>query len=209
MSGAALSREEELLVDGCRRGDEKAWLTLYRAYGPDIAVYLRSMSCRGGEVEDLVQRVFLEFLGSLSRFRGESGLRTWLHRIARHVALGEIRSASRRAEHLRAYAEVVDSSPPDAQVRLEARSRLSVVQSLLGEVEPSFREAWILRELAGFSAAEAAEVLEVAEGTVRTRHHRARRHLFALLEALEQRDAQRLSDARPYPRLVGDVEGGA
>ena len=89
-----LTEEERLLIEGCRTGDEEAWRVLYRAYAPDIGQFLRGM-IRGCDPEELVQRVFMEFLSSLDRFRGDASLRTWLHRIARNVALTDNRSRTR------------------------------------------------------------------------------------------------------------------
>ena len=88
--------EERVLVDGCRRGDEEAWRALYRAYAPDVGRYLRGMVGGAADPDDLVQRVFLEFLRSLEGYRGDASIRTWLHRIARHVALRSRRGHQRR-----------------------------------------------------------------------------------------------------------------
>ena len=60
----ALTEHERLLLDGCRRGDEQAWLALYRAYASDVGLYLKAMLLRSNEIDDLVQKVLLEFLSS-------------------------------------------------------------------------------------------------------------------------------------------------
>lgn len=200
----ALSPEERILVDGCRRGDEQAWLALHRAYAADIGRYLNGMLRGRDDTDDLVQTVFLEFLGSLDRFRGDASLRTWLHCIARRVASHAIRRRQRRQRHVQAYAETVTRGGADDEARILARDRLQLIQALLAEVEEDFREAWLLRELQGLSAAEAARVLEIPEATVRTRHYRARRRLMALVDALDERDAAtlRADGARGGPKLV-------
>ena len=184
------SREEErLLVDGCRRGDEEAWRALYRSYAADCGTFLRGMLRDPTEVDDLVQRVFLEFLSTLDRFRGDASLRTWLHRIARHVALQDIRSQRRRRDHVKAYAEAVageDARSPEG--RSIARDRLDHIQGILAEMRAVYREVWILREVQGFSVEETALILSTRAATVRTRHHRARRQLLAALEAADPPD---------------------
>jgi RNA polymerase sigma-70 factor, ECF subfamily len=192
-----LSPEERILFEGCRRGDEAAWLALYRAYAADIGRYLQGMLRQPGDIDDLIQTVFLEFLGSLDRFRGDASLRTWLHRIARHVALQTIRSQARRRRHVSAYAETVQSQRADPDGQLLARDRLQLVQALLAKVDENYREAWLLRELQGLSVAETAAVLEIPEATVRTRHYRARRRLLALVEALDEREAAALGARGP------------
>jgi RNA polymerase sigma-70 factor (ECF subfamily) len=203
----ALTREEHILVEGCRKGDEKAWMALYKAYASDIGLFLRGMLRYSTEIDDLVQKVFLQFLSSLERFRGDASVRTWLHRIARHVALHEIRSSSRRSHYVRDYAASVDRESPDPQEQSLARNRLSLIYRVLDDVDASFREVWILRELEGFSVTEAAAVLEVPEATVRTRHYRARQRIFAALDALESQDEDRLTGAPVRLKLLKS-EGG-
>lgn len=187
-----MTAEERTLLEGCRRGDERAWAALYKAYVGDLGRYLQGMLREATEVDDLVQKVFLEFLASLDRYRGDAGLRTWLHRIARHVALHDIRGRERRMRYVRSYAETAEETAGSPESRMVARDRLNLVRELLLQVDDSFREVWVLRELQGFSVAEAAVILEIPEATVRTRHHRARRRLFKLVEALDDRDAETL-----------------
>lgn len=199
-----ITPEEQVLLEGCRRGDEAAWLALYRAYAADVGSFLNGMLRKGADTDDLVQKVFLEFLSSLPRFRGESSLRTWLLRIARHVALRELRTRGRRENHVRAYAQTVrgDSVSPEDQIL--ARQQLALIGKLLDTLDERYREAWTLRELAGCSTAEAAAILEIPEATVRSRHHRARRKLFDALAALEQADERALTSG---PLRV--IDGGS
>ena len=72
---------ERVLVEGCRSGDERAWRALYRAYGGDIAFFIHGMVAASSDVDDLVQKVFLEFvtipravLSFGHRFIGSSGV---------------------------------------------------------------------------------------------------------------------------------------
>ena len=181
-----LTRDERMLVEGCRRGDEAAWLAVYRAYGGDVGRFLKGMLRQSSEIDDIVQRVFLEFLSSLDRFRGDSSLRTWLLRIARNLALREIRSKSRREHYVRAYAETVGEHAASPEGQVIARHHLQQIHQLLGEVDESFREVWLLRELGGCDVAEVAAILEIEPATVRSRHHRARRRLMELLQRFDQ-----------------------
>ena len=183
---SALTRDERILVDGCRRGDEAAWLAVYRAYGADVGRFLKGMLRQSSEIDDIVQRVFLEFLSSLDRFRGDASLRTWLLRIARNLALREIRSKTRREHYVRAYAETVGEHAASPEGQVIARHHLQQIHQLLGEVDETFREVWLLRELGGCDVAETAAILKIEPATVRSRHHRARRHLMMLLQQLDR-----------------------
>lgn len=192
-----LTEDQQVLLEGCRRGDEAAWIALFRAYSGDVGRFLKGMLRNHSEVDDLVQRVFLQFIASLDRYRGDATLRTWLLRIARNVALHEIRTRSRRERHVKAYAESLGSSVgvnPEGQVA--ARQRLARLEKLIWSLEPEFREVWVLREVGGCSVAEAAQVMEVPEATIRSRHYRARKKLFNLLEALESSEEASPSTAK-------------
>lgn len=202
-----LSQNEQTLLEGCRSGDEEAWLALYRAYAGDLGRYLKGVLRHSSEIEDLVQRVFLEFLSSLERYRGDAGLRTWLHRIARHVALRDIRSLERRERHVRGYAETVENRTKSPESQLEARDRLEQIQRLLAHVDEPFREVWLLREIQGFSAVEVAEITDTPEATVRTRHYRARERLFDLLSDAERDEARRLPTPADGLHLVSSKGG--
>lgn len=191
---------ERILVEGCRQGDQEAWRTLYRTYAPDIARYLRGMVTDRSDVEDLVQTCLIKFLSSIDHFRGEASLRTWLHCIARNVALHEIRGRTRRERHLAAYARSSHHESPGPDGAVEARDQLDRVMSLLHELDAPFRDVWVLREIQQLEVSECAVILDLPNSTVRTRHHRARQKLLALLETQEQAPSQRL-------RLIAS-EGG-
>lgn len=201
-----LSPEEKKLIEGCKGGNEKAWLALYRAYGNDIGCFLKGMLRHSNEIDDLVQKVFLEFLSSLERFRGEASIRTWLHRIARHVALHEIRSYKRRTDYVNAYAQTADKESKGPEEEVHARNYLNVIQDLLLELKASFREVWVLREVVQLSVLETAEVLEVGAATVRTRHHRAREQILGRLAQLDTQERNLLGQ-RPVKLELVSVKG--
>jgi len=139
------------------------------------------------EVDDLVQRVFLEFLSSLGRYRGDASLRTWLHRIARNVALSDVRSRRRRDAYVEAYAKTVETQREETpEKNMLVSDRLELVRAVLSGLNESFQEVWVLRELQGFSAGEAAQILEIPAATVRTRHHRARQRILECLQELDR-----------------------
>ena len=205
-----MSREERVLVDGCRRGDERAWLALYRAYSGDIGLFLRGMLREAGEIDDLVQKVFLEFLATLERFRGDAALRTWLHRIARHVALTDLRRRKRQRDYVKAYAETVDrDGPANPESTVQARDRLAVIQGILTRLDDSFQEVWVLRELQGFSVDETAVILKVRPGTVRTRHHRARQRILECLRDLDSPETESPGVDTGHLKILPTPGGGS
>jgi len=204
-SFSGLCADERTLLEGCKAGDEAAWLALYRAYGGDVGGFLKGMLRHSTEIDDLVQRVFLEFLSSLNRFRGDASLRTWLLRIARNLALREIRTRSRRQRYVRAYAETVGDTAASPEGQIHARHQLQQIQGLLSTLDDAFREVWLLREIGGCTVAETAAILEIEPVTVRTRHHRARRRILEGVQMLEGPEPE--SSRRPDLKLVRNKGG--
>ncbi len=124
-----------------------------------------------GAADDLTQEVYLRALRTIPRFRGDSTARTWLLSVARRVAADEIRSRQRR----RRLPDPVERIEPD-------RAGAHAVESLVGELDPQRREAFVLTQLLGLSYAEAAAAAEVPVGTIRSRVARAREQLIARLD---------------------------
>lgn len=198
-----LSLHEQNLLEGCRLGNERSWLSLYKTYSSDIGFFLKGMLHYSNDIDDVLQNVFLEFLKSIKNFRGESSLRTWLYRIARHVALREIHKNKRRQEIESQYidqsSEKVSNSVEDQVI---THDHLHYVNTMLSTLDISFREVWILRELKGYSVIETADILEIKEATVRTRHFRARSQLLILLK--DQTEALDSSKSIPMTDIEKD-----
>ena len=71
-------------IEKARRGDAEAIRLVVEAYYPSVLRFMTTLCANPADAEDLTQEAFVQALRSLRKFRGESGLRTWLHRIAYH-----------------------------------------------------------------------------------------------------------------------------
>jgi RNA polymerase sigma-70 factor, ECF subfamily len=128
----------------------------------------------GGDVEDLVQEVFVVVHRRLHEFRGDARLSTWLFRIAYRTVGAHIRRErlSRRMRELfvRSHDELVSN-----EGTTDARERARRVRSALERLTYAQRSALVLFEVEGVSAAELAEAFGVPIGTIYRRLHDARR----------------------------------
>jgi len=180
--------EAEMMTE-LRSGSEAAfdWLvTYYHApvYGV-ICGILRSPS----EAADVTQEVFLKAFRGIRGFRQGSSLKTWLYRIAVRESLNHKRWFWR---HLRFQSSIEDEQQDGSLMfedpgaspfeELASREIQQAVRQALGEIQPVFRAAVILRDLEGLSYEEVAEVLDVSVGTVKSRILRGRRMLRVILE---------------------------
>ncbi len=200
---AALRAQEDdsALLEGLRCGQEEAYEALIQRFEQPIFNIVSRLLDDPGDAADVVQEVFLKVFRNVTSFRGESSVKTWIYRIAVNEARNQRRWFSR---HRR---QEVNLDPEDADDSLSYRNWLpdpgrspfevtldhetqSLIEAALGEVNPRFRAALVLREVEGMSYEEIAEILEISLGTVKSRILRGR-------EALRKNLAGRLEPASP------------
>jgi RNA polymerase sigma-70 factor (ECF subfamily) len=141
---------------------------------------------------DAVQEAFISAFRRAGAYRGEAAVTTWLHRIVVNACLDRLR---REKTTLRRAGDLGDldlADPHDHHASVE--SRLDVREAL-ARLPEGQRMALVLVDMHGLPVAEAAEVLGVAEGTVKSRCFRGREALAAML--------------RPATGTEGDAPGGA
>lgn len=180
------------LVQRCRRGDETAWRELYRREGPAVARFVRRLLGPGEAADDAIQQVFVELFRSLPQYRGEASLRTWLYRIAAHVASRRLRGERRRERYAAAFEDepggAVAAVSPER--RVAAREELARIAEAVDRLPLKQRLVWVLCEVEELSMDEAAAALGVSGGTVRSRLHHARRKVAARLAARAKREGR-------------------
>ncbi|RYG34276.1 sigma-70 family RNA polymerase sigma factor [bacterium] len=164
---------EANLVERVRGGDREASREFVRRYYPSVLRFLTTLCPNPSDAEELTQEAFIKALRGLRKFRGDSGLRTWLHRIAFHEY-----THRRRAE--RSTLPIPESTTTPI---FEANSLLALdLERALRCVPEELRAAFVLCDLQELSMQEAATVLSVPVGTVKSRLHTARKRLSDLLE---------------------------
>lgn len=127
--------------------------------------------------DDLTQEVYLRALPALSRFRGDSSVRTWLLQITRHVCADHVRRATRQ----RALAERLGRRGDRSDVVVAPRTGEVELDTAIAALDSDRRAAFVLTQVVGLSYAEAAEVCDVPIGTIRSRVARARDDLLGAL----------------------------
>jgi RNA polymerase sigma-70 factor (ECF subfamily) len=181
-----------------RSGDGAAFEQLVRRHEKKVFRLLLRMMGNREEAEDVAQETFLSLHRHGLRFRGEARFSTFVYRVASNAALNRRRTLGRNRARLKKLAvrqaggddlPVAPRNPEDAASGADLSAR---VREALDTLKPSLRLPVVLYDMEGLAYREIAEVLGVAEGTVKSRIHRARQALRAELEG-----------------MLGESEGGA
>lgn len=162
-------------------GETAYFEVLMRRHNELLYRVLRSRFRDETAVEDAMQRAYLACFRGLSSFEGRSKFSTWLIRIA-------LREASRERPALRIVApsshapEVMTTSHPTHPEAHFARAELAqAIQQAADRLPDTLRVVFILRDVQQLTTQETAEALEIDQGAVRVRLHRARLQLRELL----------------------------
>lgn len=175
------------LVQECLRGDGPAWEELVRRHTRRVFNLCYRFTGNSTEAEDLSQEVFLRIYKTLSSYKPAFGaFPTWLTSVTRNLLVDNYRRTRRDRQ-----TDSIDDAMPQLEERhLSARApdklaeatELSVqLQRGLARLSPELRESVILRDLQGLEYNEIQAVLQVPEGTVKSRINRGRIELARIL----------------------------
>jgi RNA polymerase sigma-70 factor (ECF subfamily) len=182
------------LVERLVARDERAFNALVRAYERRVFSLALRMIGNRAEAEDLAQEVFVQVFKAIGTFRGESKLSTWIFRIAINLAKNRGKYLRVRRTDAHDELEALDERGPGQDkrenvARIERPDEMmagleveQVVRRAIQELEPSFRECLVLRDVEDLSYGEIGEITGLPEGTVKSRIHRARAQLKELVE---------------------------
>ncbi|MBW2272780.1 MAG: sigma-70 family RNA polymerase sigma factor [Deltaproteobacteria bacterium] len=171
------------LVQRWKAGDDAAFETLIRRHEKRVFRLLLRMMGNREEAEDVAQETFLSLHRHGKRFRSEARFSTFVYRVAANAALNRRRSLGRaraRTDKLAVRQAAGDDLPqgPRGPEDATAGSELSLhVRKALETLSPALRMPVVLYDIEGMPYGEIAKVLGVAEGTVKSRIHRARQAL--------------------------------
>jgi len=158
------------LVRAASGGDIEAFERLVRLHQQPVARFLHRMVGDAAVAEDLTQETFVRVFRRLGTFSFESKFSSWLLQIARNAGIDELRRRERHARLTAALSRPVAAGAGAADARVELQAALSSLPELL-------RTPLLLVEMLGLRYREVAEVLDVPEGTVKSRVFRARAEL--------------------------------
>jgi RNA polymerase sigma-70 factor (ECF subfamily) len=174
---------DRALVKRWQAGDESAFEQLIRIHERRVFGMLYRMMGTREEAEDVAQETFLSLHRHGRNFRCEARFSTFVYRVAANAALNRRRSLGRsrtrvqRLEVSQAAGDDLPSAPRCPENATEGSEMTQQVQMALQRLTPSMRMPLVMYEMEGVSYGDIAKSLGVAEGTVKSRIHRARQVL--------------------------------
>jgi RNA polymerase sigma-70 factor (ECF subfamily) len=184
-------REEDTLVEALKAGEDEPYERLIDRFQQPVYSLVYRLMDDPGDASDVVQEVFLKIFRNIGTFRGTSSLKTWIYRIAFNEAYNHRRWFTRHKRQ-EVGLDIEDANCPNYHDILPDRGRSAfeivsdhethaLIEEALGEVNPAFRAAVVLRDIEDLSYEEIAEILQVSLGTVKSRILRGREALRKVL----------------------------
>ncbi|WP_369805291.1 sigma-70 family RNA polymerase sigma factor [Pseudonocardia sp. MH-G8] len=217
-------------MEQAQRGDGEAFRNLVEPYRRELQVHCYRILGSVQDAEDLLQETLLAAWRGIGGYEGRASVRTWLYRIATNRCLNALRAGARRPRERVAHQtevplpepshrrpepswlepypdvmldEIIDQRPGPA-ARYEVRESLSLAfLAALQQLPPSQRAVLVLRDVLGFRAAEAADMLDISENAVTSALRRARATLADELPGLDRESAP-LPNSPQERRIVDD-----
>ncbi len=180
---------EDRFIEALKRGEEWAYERLYDEYAPKIGGIAKSY-LGYDDVDDVVQEVMMRIYKGIRKFRGDSKLSTWIHRIAVNVCKDMLSKRRKHKEVLTSFSEeddetdfsyvafVDDNTLEETLEEFNYESIMKAIEKLSSENRLLIK----LRDVDGLSYEEIAKILGKPIGTVKSRLHYARKKLRELIE---------------------------
>ncbi|HVF49225.1 MAG TPA: sigma-70 family RNA polymerase sigma factor [Pyrinomonadaceae bacterium] len=183
------------LLEATRTGDEAAFAELVRRYRNQITNYIYRITNDYEASVDLAQETFIRLFRAADRYQQSHAFSTYIYRIATNLAISELRRRKRRrlvsltgffqgreqgAEP--SELDVADARPLQDTTLIDDERRAAVARAI-ATLPDKYRAPLILRDVEGRSYDEIARILEMSEGTVKSRINRARTFLRDKLQA--------------------------
>lgn len=186
---------ESKFIERLRAQDERAFNELVITYEHRVFRLVYRMLGRREESRDMAQEVFVQVFKAIGQFRGDAKLSTWIYRIAVNLCKNRLKYLARRCDAAQDELEPVADRAPLHQAKGVTLSDVSrpdhlvegfqleqLVRRCIAELDPDFREVLVLRDVEDLTYEEIAEITGLADGTVKSRIHRARSMLKTMVE---------------------------
>ena len=179
------------LIRKCRAGDGAAWEEIVHTFSKRIYNLAYRFTSRPDRAEDLTQDVFIKVYRSLDTFDPKlAPLDHWLMRLARNCVIDDYRRRQRApydnaADDVADHEFYLEDPAGSAHAEIESNELVSQVQAGIDKLSPDLRTCVILRDIEELSYTEIVDLLQIPEGTVKSRINRGRIELARILKRMK------------------------
>lgn len=184
---------ERVKISRLRRRDPDAFEALVKEHQDKVYDFCVRMLNDREEAHDLVQEIFVSVHQHLDKFRMDARLSTWIFRITKNHCINRLKYLKRHGRgRSEEYGEVSEAalhdavgSPQKPDEALSAARERALVHAAIAQLDEDQRMLVVLRDIEGLSYEEIVEITELAEGTVKSRLHRAREKLADIIAGMD------------------------
>jgi RNA polymerase sigma-70 factor, ECF subfamily len=186
---------ESRLVARLVARDERAFTELVITYERRVLSLVTRMLGNQAEAQELTQEVFFQVFKAIATFRGDSKLSTWIYRIAINLCKNRSKYLKVRHNDEQDEFELIAERVPLGEAKRATAAQVErpdemmagrqverIVQMAIAKLEPSYRECLVLRDVEELPYEEIEQITGLAQGTVKSRIHRARAMLKEMVE---------------------------
>jgi RNA polymerase sigma-70 factor, ECF subfamily len=177
--------DDREMVARCLRGNREAFDVLVEKYYKKIYNLAYRFVGDTEEASDLAQEIFTAAYKNLKKFRGDAKFSTWLFQIATNRGKNRFKYLKRRGyfankghndedDERDSLPRAIPDYSTNPETMLAGKQIQKIVQDAIDDLDPDHKEIVILRDIEGFSYDEIAQMLNLPEGTTKSRLHRAR-----------------------------------
>lgn len=185
-----LAETDAELVNRCIEGDQAAWAEIVRQFSRRVYNLAYRFTSSHAAAEDLTQEVFIRVYRTLGQYDPSLGdLANWLMRLARNLIIDDYRKRQRTptdsGDDLSTHEYHLHSGSESPQRSLERQERRLQVLAAINKLTPDLRQCVILRDIEELTYQEIVDLLQIPEGTVKSRINRGRIELAKVLRRMK------------------------
>lgn len=164
----------------CKRGESSAYTGLYNLYAKEVYNTVYRLVNHTAEAEDILQETFVSAFQSIQRFEHTGGFRAWIKRIAINKSISALRKRKVRLVELdMGRVSLPEEEPVDEKAFV---FKLEEVKRAIDALPEGYRTIFQLYALENIPQAEIAQMLGLANTTVRVQYHRAKQKILETIK---------------------------
>ena len=176
---------DEQLVRLMGKGDERAFDEVYQRYGAKLAYYFtRKLKHDKEKGEDFMHDLFAKLIDRPELFDPNRSFKTWIYSVANNMCINEYKKMAVRSNTNNGISSdlQVSSNSQPIEEQLNEKNFSSDLEKAMAKLEEKHREVFVMRHIDGLSVKEVAEIMDINEGTVKSRLFYATKKIAGVLQ---------------------------